>query len=106
MTSDTIGPDARPQLRQGAELILVADEAVIYETDTGGIHKLDPVATVVCHLLDGHSTVEEVVDTLVETFDEERATIASDVTALVSGLVDKGLFVVAASGAGSRPDGS
>lgn len=106
MPSEAIDLAARPQLRGGAELVLVADEAVIYETDTGGIHKLDPIAAAVCRALDGDATVGEVVDALSEVFDGERATIAADVTALVSRLVGKGLFVVTASGVEGRPNGS
>lgn len=102
----TIDPEDRLRLRDGAELVLIVDEAVIYETDTGGIHKLDPIATLVCRLLDGHSTVGVVIDTLAATFDEERSTIASDVTALVDGFVGQGLYVMAASGAEGWPNGS
>ena len=105
MTSDTIGPDARPQLNQGAELIVVADEALIYETDTGGIHKLDPVATAVCRLLDGQHTVDDVIDALAEAFGAARDTVASDVVALVVELEDRGLLTVRGAVVEGGPNG-
>lgn len=78
---------------------------MIYEADTGAIHKLDPIATLVCRLLDGHTTVDEVVDMLDETFGEERATIAADVTALLGDLVIKDVLVIGTPSVEGSPDG-
>ena len=88
----TIDTGFVPRFREDVVLVPVQDEAVLLEQDVGALHQLDQIATVVCQLLDGRATIDQVVDELVEAFATDRATIAGDVLTLVRGLGQKGLL--------------
>lgn len=89
---DAIGPRYVPGLRDGVTVVPVADEAVLYEEDTGRLHQLDAIATVIVGLFDGHATIEQTVTELAEAFGADRDVVERDVLALVQDLGRKGLF--------------
>ncbi|MXV45212.1 pyrroloquinoline quinone biosynthesis peptide chaperone PqqD [Saccharibacter sp. 17.LH.SD] len=49
----------------------------------------DPIAAIVLQLLDGKRSVASIIDELCSRFDAPRETIAHDVMALLSGLIEK-----------------
>ena len=89
---DAIDPSYVPALREGVVVVPVKDEAVLYEEDTGRLHQLDPIATVVVGLFDGQSSIEQTVSDLAEAFGADRGVVEHDVLTLVRDLGRKGLF--------------
>jgi pyrroloquinoline quinone biosynthesis protein D len=88
----TIAPEAKPKLPRGVRLthneaqggwVLLAPERVF---------KADAIAAEIVKRCTGEATVSEIVDDLVRTFNAPRERIMSDVTAMLSGLVEKRLM--------------
>ena len=88
----SIAPDAKPRLPRGVRLthneaqggwVLLAPERVF---------KADAIAAEIVKRCTGEATVSEIVDDLVRTFNAPRERIMSDVTAMLSGLVEKRLM--------------
>ncbi len=98
MTDQLLDPadidvDFVPRFRDQLVLVPVQNEAVLYEEDTGAMHQLDPIATVVCGLFDGKRSLMQLVNELSTAFETDRAMIETDVLSLVRTLGRKGLFV-------------
>ena len=92
----TISPDAKPKLPRGVRLthneaqggwVLLAPERVF---------KAEGPASEIIKRCTGEATVAEIVDDLAETFNAPRDRIMMDVTAMLSGLVDKQLIELGA----------
>jgi pyrroloquinoline quinone biosynthesis protein D len=89
-----IAPDAKPRLPRGVRLthneaqggwVLLAPERVF---------KAEGPAPEVIKRCTGEATVNEIVDDLARTFNAPRERIMIDVTAMLSGLVEKQLMEV------------
>ena len=87
-----IPPEARPRLPRGVRLahneaqggwVLLAPERVF---------KADPIAAEIVKRCTGEATFDAIVDDLASTFKAPRDRIATDVGALLRGLVDKRLM--------------
>jgi len=87
-----ISVDFVPRFREQVVAVPVQDEAVLYEEDTGALHQLDQIATIVCNLFDGHHAIEQITDDLVAAFGADRSVIQEDVLALARDLGQKGLL--------------
>lgn len=74
---------------------LIAGEAVILSLDTKVLRGLNAVGSRVWDLIDGHRSVEEIVDVIVAEFDVAQPEAAADVGAFLRELVDKGLVTPA-----------
>jgi pyrroloquinoline quinone biosynthesis protein D len=92
----TISADAKPKLPRGVRLthneaqggwVLLAPERVF---------KAEGPAAEIIKRCTGEATVAEIVDDLAKTFNAPRERIATDVTAMLSGLVDKQLIELGA----------
>ena len=90
----TVPPDAKPKLPRGVRLtrneaqggwVLLAPERVF---------KADPIAAEVVKRCTGEATVAMIVDDLAKTFNAPRERIEADVTAMLTGLIDKQLIEV------------
>ena len=81
-----------PRFRAEVIAVPIEEEAVLYEEDTGGLHRLDPVALTVCALFDGQRPLEVVIDELVAAYGAPKRVVEADVLALARELADKGLF--------------
>ena len=88
-----IGTTFVPRFRADVATVEVGDEAVLFEEDTGNLHQLDPIATIVCGFFDGQTSIADVVTDLAEGFDAPRETIETDVLAMIRRLGRLGLFV-------------
>jgi hypothetical protein len=84
--------DFVPCFRDSVVSVPVEDEAVLYEQETGALHRLDPIATVVCTLFDGVSTIRQTVAELAEAFQADPQVITEDVLGLARELGAKGLL--------------
>jgi pyrroloquinoline quinone biosynthesis protein D len=87
-----IAAEAKPKLPRGVRLthneaqggwVLLAPERVF---------KADTIATEIIKRCTGEATVNEIVDDLAQTFNAPRERILTDVSAMLTGLVDKRLM--------------
>ena len=87
----SVAPDAKPKLPRGVRLthneaqggwVLLAPERVF---------KADPIAAEIVKRCTGEATVDDIVDDLARTFNAPRERIMIDVSAMLSGLIDKKL---------------
>ncbi len=92
MDSETIDSGFVPRLRSGVELVAMQDEAVLFEEETGRLHQLDPIASLVCRCFDGETSIASVAKELGEGFGEEPSAIERDVLAMVTQLGRLGLL--------------
>jgi pyrroloquinoline quinone biosynthesis protein D len=92
----TLSADAKPRLPRGVRLthneaqggwVLLAPERVF---------KAEGPAAEIIKRCTGEATVAEIVDDLAKTFNAPRERIATDVTAMLTGLVDKQLIELGA----------
>jgi pyrroloquinoline quinone biosynthesis protein D len=92
----SVSPDAKPKLPRGVRLthseaqggwVLLAPERVF---------KADPIAAEIVKRCTGEATVNEIVDDLAKTFNAPRERIETDVTAMLTGLIEKKLVEVGA----------
>ena len=90
----SVAPDAKPKLPRGVRLthneaqggwVLLAPERVF---------KADPIAAEIVKRCTGEATVDAIVDDLAKTFNAPRERIMVDVSAMLSGLVDKRLMEI------------
>lgn len=58
----------KPKAREGLSVVELDGEAIIFDTESGGLHHLNPTATLVFTLCDGMSTMREISDELSEAF--------------------------------------
>lgn len=87
-----ITPDHAPRRREDVTSIDVEGEAVIYEPDHGGVHRLDRIATVLWSYLDGSVTVRELGEDVADVFEEQPSRVREDVLAYVRELGRQGLL--------------
>jgi len=92
----SVAPDAKPKLPRGVRLthneaqggwVLLAPERVF---------KADPIAAEIVKRCTGEATVADIVDDLASTFNAPRERIMTDVSAMLSGLIDKKLLEIGA----------
>jgi len=92
----SVAPDAKPKLPRGVRLthneaqggwVLLAPERVF---------KADPIAAEIVKRCTGEATVADIVDDLATTFNAPRERIMTDVSAMLSGLIDKKLLEIGA----------
>lgn len=70
--------DYAPKRREDLTAVELDGEAVLYDARDGGVHKLDPVATVLWNSFDGSLTLRELVLDLDAVFDRDAETLARD----------------------------
>lgn len=63
-TSRPLGFDDAPRRRPDVVGVEVDGEAVLYDSRDGALHRLNPVATVLWHCLDGSVTLGELAEDL------------------------------------------
>jgi hypothetical protein len=82
----------RPNLRDGVVMVPVGDESVLYDEDTGSMHQLDRIASLVCSLFDGEGTIDDLAGILAEGFETEFTIVRDDILHLVQDLGRLGLL--------------
>ncbi len=73
-----------PRIASGNIAVRVAHETVVWVEATGALHLLDPAATAVLDLLDGHRALEQVTALLADRFSIARRHVGVDVERLVT----------------------
>jgi PqqD family protein of HPr-rel-A system len=82
----------RPQTRQDLAVVVLDGEAVVYDEDSGGLHHLNPTATIVFQLCDGTATIREMSSEIAEAFGIPANDVEREVRALLRGLRRSGLM--------------
>lgn len=67
-------------------------EAVLYDEETGSLHSLDAIGTVVWGCLDGQASLARIADELAAAFGADPATVAGDVLELARELGRQGVL--------------
>jgi pyrroloquinoline quinone biosynthesis protein D len=87
-----IPADARPRLPRGVRLVHNEAQGGWMLLAPERIFKADAIAVEILKRCDGQATFAAIVDDLAATYSAPRERIQSDVTTLLSGLIDKKLM--------------
>jgi len=90
----TISPDAKPKLPRGVRLVHNEAQGGWVLLAPERVFKADAIAAEIVKRCTGEATVAEIVDDLAKTFKAPPERIATDVTTMLTGLVDKQLIEV------------
>jgi len=88
----TISSDAKPKLPRGVRLVHNEAQGGWVLLAPERVFKADAIAAEIVKRCTGEATVAEIVDDLAKTFNAPRERIATDVTAMLTGLADKQLM--------------
>lgn len=93
LRADAIDGAFRPRLRSTVASVELDGEAVLYDTDSGHTHLLNPTATVIWGCLDGETTVDELIADLAVEYGVDAPVIAAEVVELIKRFGEQGLLV-------------
>lgn len=79
-------PEDFPVRAPDAHTVDFGDEVVIYQRQTGEVHRLDSIGAVVWRCLDGQTTFDELVGDLSRAFDADATVVRNDVAVLLGRL--------------------
>lgn len=90
---DDLDEHSVPRAKPTVFSVELDGEAVLLDDETGTVHSLNPIATLVWSCLDGSGSVGELIDDLADAFaGTDRATVSDDVLSLVRTLGELGLL--------------
>ena len=81
-----------PRPRDELAIVELDGEAVIYDESTGGLHHLNPTATIVWSLCDGVSTTSAIAADIADAFGLPIEEISGQVTEVVETFASAGLL--------------
>ena len=90
----TISADAKPKLPRGVRLVHNEAQGGWVLLAPERVFKAEGPAAEIIKRCTGEATVGEIVDDLAKTFNAPRERIETDVTAMLTGLIDKQLIEV------------
>ena len=90
----SVSPDAKPKLPRGVRLVHNEAQGGWVLLAPERVFKADAIAAEIVKRCTGGATVAEIVDDLATTFNAPRERIEADVTAMLTGLIDKQLIDV------------
>lgn len=93
-----IGRDTRPQRSPSGLSVELDGERVVLDTASGGLHRLDRMASLIWTMLDGSASVAELVDDLADVFQAPPEVVEPDVLRMLRECGRVGLL------AGVEPD--
>ena len=96
-------PVSPPARADEAVTLDFQSETLVYHLRTGEVHRLDPIGAMVWRLLDGHTTVDEIVPDLAAAFGTDEAVVRRDVEGLVAKLIQAFLLAGSIPSRPSRP---
>lgn len=99
LTPEEIDLDHAPRRRLDVTSVEIDEDLMLYEPDSGDLHKLNAMAALLWERMDGSLTLREFVAALDEAVDEDVERVQRDVLAYTRELARAGLLV------GVRPDG-
>lgn len=75
-----------PARADGAATLEFGGETLVYQPQSGEVHRLDPVGAIVWRVLDGQATIDELVADLAGAFEADPDVVHRDVEALLEKL--------------------
>jgi pyrroloquinoline quinone biosynthesis protein D len=93
-TKPSIPAEAKPRLPRGVRLVHNEAQGGFVLLAPERIFKADPIAAEILKRCTGEATLKAIVDDLSATFNAPRERVLTDVTALLSGLVEKKLLEI------------
>jgi PqqD family protein of HPr-rel-A system len=81
-----------PRLRSHIASVVVDDEAVIYDEESGSVHLLNPSASILWQCFDGSSTLAELISDVCEAFQIDDAAARRDVMEVARSIGGLGLL--------------
>jgi len=91
-----IAVEARPRLPRGVRLVHNEAQGGWVLLAPERVFKADAIAAEIVKRCTGEATVSDIVDDLAKTFNAPRDRIETDVTAMLTGLIEKKLVEVGA----------
>ena len=88
----SVSPDAKPKLPRGVRLVHNEAQGGWVLLAPERVFKADAIAAEIVKRCTGEATVAAIVDDLAKTFNAPRERIEADVTAMLTGLIDKQLI--------------
>jgi hypothetical protein len=73
----------------------LGDSAVILRLDSGQLFTCNETTESLLRKIDGQRTLAEIIDNILPEYDVDRATLRSDILAIVDNLVAEGVVLVA-----------
>lgn len=74
---------------------LVEDQVLLINLSTGDYYSLDSVGSLIWQRIDGKHTIEDLVDSVWQEYEVDKAQVVDDVLRLAEHLTDEGLLVSA-----------
>ena len=90
----SVSPDAKPKLPRGVRLVHNEAQGGWVLLAPERVFKAEGPASEIIKRCTGDATFSEIVDDLAKTFNAPRERIEADVTAMLTGLIDKQLIDV------------
>ena len=87
-----LSPSSKPRLPRGVRLVHNEAQGGWVLLAPERVFKADQIAAEILKRCDGEATLDAIVDDLAKTFNAPRERIMTDVSAMLSGLVDKQLM--------------
>jgi hypothetical protein len=81
-----------PRLREGVEILRIGDEGILYETDSGKLHQLDTIASMICDRFDGSTSIRAAAGEFAVSFSADRGTVEDDILGLARQLAELDLL--------------
>lgn len=76
-------PATKPRVRPDLTIVELDGEAVIYDETFGGLHHLNPTATLVLGLCDGTATGRQLAADIADAYGLPQERVAADVQAVL-----------------------
>lgn len=92
MRPQEIGPDFVADVRPTVGRVDIGGEAVLLDSATGVLHRLEPLGAIVWSCFDGSGTVDEISEDLSAEFGAARGEVCADVVGLARQLGELGLL--------------
>lgn len=92
-----------PAVRQDLTTSEIDGELVIFDPATSKIHQLDPLGTVIWHLLDGEASAGELVADLTAGFGVPETQVRTDLAELLANLREHDLLATGSPPVASHP---
>jgi hypothetical protein len=89
---DTLDGWFVPRLRDEVAFVRVENEGLLYVEESGLLHRLDRIGTIVCERFDGRASIAAVAEELAEAFRDDRGVVETHVVTFVRQLGRLGLL--------------
>ncbi len=76
-------PAMMPKVREDLAVVVLDNEAIVYDEDGGRLHHLNPTATIIFQMFDGTATVKELSAEIAGAYGLETADVERQIRTLL-----------------------